>query len=243
MAKAALSAAVSAPRTIRDKAFARRLNDACDSNPQVPAYNFGRLAWVRTNLEKRHRIKVSTETVRKWFAGEARPRPDKLKTLSALLGVDEAWLSLGITPEMTPRDRKTFNARADGAVNLAAGFIQLNGGHPAFPAEGDERMKNTNLTAIIQGVVHAFYVTLGQRIEGGCYRFVFPADHSQTIVLGVVPTGSLKCDFIRFDAEQMDTHAAYKGGHAEVFVQKTASGYQTEESRWEKLKTFERSLI
>ena len=34
------------PRLVRDSAFAKRLETACDNHPMVPAYNFGRLTWM-----------------------------------------------------------------------------------------------------------------------------------------------------------------------------------------------------
>lgn len=226
-----------APRLIRDKAFARRINEACDQNKHVPAYNFGRLSWVRDHLISEHRVKVSIETVRKWFAGESRPRPDKMRKLAALLKVDEAWLSLGITPEMAPDARSAFNAAASGAVNLVAGLIQLNGGHPAFPEEGDERGKNSNLYAIIKGKSHDFYVTLGHE-DDGSFLFTLPADHANSVCIGVVQTGPLRCDFIRFDSNLLDKHADNKGGFAEVTVKRDGGEYATRRDHWEKIKTF-----
>jgi hypothetical protein len=77
MAKAPEKAAE--PRLIRDKAFSNRLNSACDSNSHVPAYNYGRPSWIREHMASDMGVEVSTETVRKWFAGESRPRPDKMR--------------------------------------------------------------------------------------------------------------------------------------------------------------------
>jgi hypothetical protein len=44
---------------------------------------------------------------------------------------------MGIDPEFQPHERKLRNAMADGAVNLVAGFIQMDGAYPAFPEESD----------------------------------------------------------------------------------------------------------
>lgn len=227
-----------AARPIRDKAFARRLNEACDGHPHVPPYNYGRLSWVRDHMQEDQAVDVSLETVRKWFAGEARPRPDKMSKLAALLHVDEAWLSLGITPEMAPSERRAFHENATGALNVVAGLIQLSGGHPAFPEEGDPRGKTANLYAIIKGKQIALYVTLGIEEGEGSYRFTVPANANGSVVVGVVPTNPLRCDFVRLDSEMLEKHADKKGGFSEVHVKKDGTDYVTKRDRWEKIKDF-----
>lgn len=38
---------------------------------------------------------VSAETVRKWFAGEAKPKGDRVRHLASILNVDWVWLEMG----------------------------------------------------------------------------------------------------------------------------------------------------
>jgi hypothetical protein len=232
-------------RAVRDLEFARRLSGACDDHAHVPPYNFGRLKWIREHLKADFSVSVSMETVRKWFAGEARPRPDKMRKLATMLNVDEAWLSLGIAPEMGRQERKSFNTSATGAVNMVAGLIELNGGRTAFPNEGDERTRNTNLGAIIKGVGHAFYVTLGyptnQHPEE--YRFTYPPKRTDVIILGVVHSSALACDFIRFPDEALDAHEIKKGGHAEIIACREGALYQVGKFCCETVNTFAKSLL
>lgn len=225
-------------RPVRDKAFARRLNEACDQYRQVPPYNFGRLTWIKDHLLSDFKISVSMETVRKWFAGEARPRPDKMKILAALLYVDEAWLSLGITPEMEPTAKQAFNAMAPGAANLVAGMIQLQGGHPTFPEAGNPRTKNTNLCAIIKGKGLAFYVSLGNPTGKGESKFTFPAEYEHTEILGVIDTGDLTFDILRFPADLLEEHADKKGGFAEITVHSNRAVYSVGKDKVPKIKSF-----
>ena len=75
--------------------FAGRLDQACDK-AGVPARNHGRLRWIRDGLARRFGEDITVESVRKWLAGEALPRPKKLKKLAELLGVDEGWLYSGL---------------------------------------------------------------------------------------------------------------------------------------------------
>lgn len=76
-------------------AFAARLRDACDK-AGAPPPDQRRSLWIRDEMGHRFREPVTVEVVRKWLAGEALPRPRKLKKLAELLGVDEGWLYSGM---------------------------------------------------------------------------------------------------------------------------------------------------
>lgn len=145
-----------APRIIRDKGFARRLEQACENHPQCPTDEYrGKKKWLYDRLSEEFGINVSPEAVRKWFTGETRPRPKAMNAVARLLEVDEAWLSLGTVKNETTREKKARNALASGAVNLVAGLIQMNGGHIAFPEGADT---GVDIFAIIGGKQHAIQV-------------------------------------------------------------------------------------
>lgn len=177
-------------RVIRDAAFAERLSQACDAFTHVPPKNSGRLTWIKRELFKRFKIRVSVETVRKWFSGEAKPRPEKLNRIAQLLEVDVAWLSLGVHQDSVGRERRARNAVANGAVNLVAGLIQLDGGHPAFPEADSKDLKraHVDLHAIIKGAQYDIHVSLGEP-EGRTVRFLVPPKTNEMLVLGVVRRG------------------------------------------------------
>lgn len=177
-------------RIIRDAAFAKRFEQACDAHSQVPAKHSGRLTWIQRQLETKFKEKVSVETVRKWFAGEAKPRPEKMEKLAQLLEVDMVWLSLGVDDGLQPRERRARNAMADGAVNVVAGLIQMDGGYPAFPEPTDKKAveKHVDLHSIIKGAKYDFHVSVGET-NGKKVRFVVPSLLDNVIVLGIVKTG------------------------------------------------------
>lgn len=180
-----------ASKAIRDPAFGKRMEQACDANPHCPAHHRGRLGWISEQLKLRFNEKISIETVRKWLAGEVKPGRGRHEYLAQILGVDPVWLFLGVDPEMAPRERKLRNSEADGAVNVVAGLIQMDGGHPAFPEPGDKRAESEriDLYAIIRGANYAFNVSLGYRnAEGSDWNFPAPLTEA-TIVLGVVREG------------------------------------------------------
>lgn len=204
-------------KKIRDQGFADRLHAACDAHPQAPDMNYGRLTWVKDQLKARFDIVVSIETCRKWFAGEVRPRVAKMRCLAELLGVDEAWLSLGV--EAVPaKERRVRNAVADGAVNLLAGVIQMQGGTPAFPDALDTRARaaHIDLYAIIQGTQHAFHVAVATKTDDR-YRFTLPAQRGEARALGVVPDEGTCYRFVALDDDLL-ADAEHRGGFVEVEV-------------------------
>ena len=204
-------------RIIRDPAFAERLKSACDRNPMVPPLHGGRLVWVRDEMLKRFAITVSTETVRKWFWGEAKPRPAKTAHLAEMLGVDVAWLQIGVDPEMAPRERRARNALADGVVNLVAGLIQTDGGTPAFPEEGDKRavVDSVDIYAIIKGANYALHIAMGRRREDAGVQFALPVGHENVIVLGVLRDGG-QVAIYELTSELIAEHGVRRGSSALV---------------------------
>jgi hypothetical protein len=219
------SQAVDTPkaRVIRDPAFAKRLETACDAHPHSPEKHRGRLAWLKGEMAK-HGVQISYETGRKWFAGEARARPGKMEVLAQVLQVDPAWLSMGIDPELQPHERKVRNAMADSAVNLIAGFVQMDGGYPAFPDENDRRGHDdhVDLYAIIRGANYSFHVSLGQKTDDKELRFLVPTRHENVTVLGVIRDTSFRIQVYELSADAISQYGHNRGGAVEVIAEPNA---------------------
>lgn len=207
---------VTKPRVIRDKAFAKRLEVACEGHPHCPTDQYrGKQKWLYEGLESEFGVKVSAEAVRKWFSGESRPRPKIMSFLARLLEVDEAWLSLGITPELTPRERKQRNAIADGAVNLVAGMIQMGGGNIAFPEDDSVDIfaiiagKQVNIDVVLPFDLgkDQFRLTIADKLDKKMIIAVIPQHEFYFRVLMVTPeivrdAGDLRGDFWELIIEQ-----------------------------------------
>lgn len=206
------------PNVIKDPAFADRLNKACDAHPNGPPLHHGRLTWTVSEFKRKFNAKISAETARKWFSGEARPRPEKMRMLSEVFGVDEAWLSLGIDAIMQPKERRVRNAQADGAVNVVAGMIQLHGGHPAFPADGDPRATkdHVDLYAIIKGVNYAMHVALA-RSTGSKHDFSIPTPARDVLFIGLIERDAFAFDIIEIGSDLVEA-GAHRGGSVRVTV-------------------------
>lgn len=205
---------------IRDPEFAKRLSTACDLNTSCPPMNQGRHVWIKDQLIKRYAISVSTETIRKWYHGESRPAPKKMRALAALLTVDEAWLSLGIDADVPDKQIRARNALASGIVNILAGLIEIDGGSPAFPDEGDKRAKkdNVDIYAIIRGVNYSIHAVAGESVEGGSLRFICPSNHESVIVLGLVRVGPAAFDIYEIPEEVMSEKGNRKRDTIELIV-------------------------
>jgi hypothetical protein len=187
--------------------FARRLAIACDNNDRVPAHNFGRQTYIATELDKQFGVKISRETARKWFAGEARPRTDKMRALAELLRVDVAWLALGTKQAaQLSGDRQLGSLITDGAAHLVIGMFTLNGASCAFPEQHDPRAKNLHFYTIIAGRLSGVYVSLGEKVRNG-FKFTIPEDCENTLVIGVV-----KRTPVQFDLYHLKPSIAFKFG-------------------------------
>lgn len=230
-------AKTSKPKKIRDPQFAKRITQAADDNPQVPPYNRGRLTWLRDNLAQKFRVKTSTETVRKWFSGEARPRPDKMKLIAIALECDLSWLSLGIAPEMEPRARDKRSVALSGAANVLAGMVQMDGGVIAFPQEDDSRADCVHFFAIIKGAQYGLHASLAKQ-DGANFKFSVPTNHDLCTVVGVVKHDGPACDFFEIPATAIEKSKARHGGFNEVTVIRKGGVYWLGAERLSKIKTF-----
>lgn len=201
-----------ATKTIVDKAFARRFEEACNLSDHVPAYNHGRLRFIQDELAALG-IKASRETVRKWYAGEARPRPDKMKALARILKVDEAWLSIGTKPAMTPV--KTQVANVEGAVNVVAGIFAMNGASYAWAEDGDE---GVHFVAIYKAKKYSVYVAAGEELADGI-RFNLPNSYEGKLLVGLIRKGAVNVALFQIPEAMVEAAGVKMGGHVELTAQ------------------------
>ncbi len=215
--------------------FARRFELAADANPSVPPLHYGRLNWFVDELKKRFDTSIKKETVRKWFAGEAMPRHEKLVQLAQILAVDPAWLSLGTDPEVPEKERKLRNAAADGIVNVLAGYVAMSGGHPAFPLENDERAKKLriDLYAVIKGAQYPMSVVLGEKDDGN-WRFAIPVEAvGEAVIVGAKRTSEFCCEFLEIDSEAIPQHGRRRGEAYHLVIPEGQ-----EDGPWRKITSF-----
>ncbi|AOR76507.1 hypothetical protein BES08_06950 [Novosphingobium resinovorum] len=199
-----------------------RLEQAADLHPHCPPKHQGRQVWVAEQMSRKGH-KVSNETVRKWFEGEAKPRPEKGAVLAEVMGVDPAWLQLGIDTGMTTRDRKVRNAMASGAVNMVAGIIQMDGGAPAFPDTADTRAEreHIDLYAIIKGANYALHVATGEK-AGDQVGFSVPSALGENVIVLVLVRHGLHFSLFEATPDIIELNSEMKGGSFEVHADAAA---------------------
>lgn len=200
---------------IIDPEFARRLEVACEDNPYCPTdLQRGKQKWLREELAQLGaEFSVSAEAVSKWCAGETRPRPKMMRALASILKADEAWLSLGIVPDMTMKEKKKRSVAADGGALLLAGLIQISGGNSTFPKVGDAGRED--LLAIIDGEAVEIDAPLARTIQAGVHLFTIKRDYERRKVVGVLPTGFGARLFL-INQRAIKTHGIWRGDFLEL---------------------------
>lgn len=216
----------------RDSTFSQRLSQACDDSPVIPEYGKGRQVAIAK------RLSVTQEAVRKWFAGESVPRPDKMRDLAEYLEVDESWLALGLKPEIPRNERRRHRSALDGAVHLVAGLIMLEGGHCAFPSDKDPHAGRVDVYAIMRGTQMSIHVCLAREVSEGHYELIIPREHSDLRCIGVINVELGKYHFIELSESLIEKHKQRKAGDFAVSISRNGNQYVTGSHRWPRFKTF-----
>lgn len=214
------------------KAFAQRFKQACDDSVTVPEYGKGRQVVIAKKLS------VTQEAVRKWFEGDAMPKPPKMKALANFLDVDEAWLALGTKAEVDRNERRRLNRLSSGAVCMVTGLILMEGGNVAGPRDDDPRRDHVDLYAIMRGVQIAIYVSSSREIEKGVYEFVVPRDFKDVRCVGFINLGAGRFTLLDMSTALIEKHKQRKSGDFSVKVTQVANRYMTDSDEWVKFKTF-----
>jgi transcriptional regulator with XRE-family HTH domain len=80
--------------TAFNEQFAKRLQAACENNPNIPPKYHNERGYICDQMEKSG-APVSTETLRKWLKGETLPTLDKIARLAKILRVEPSLLAFG----------------------------------------------------------------------------------------------------------------------------------------------------
>lgn len=215
-----------------DTKFRDRLDVACRQCPDCPQ-GHGRQAWVRRKLN------VSAEAVSKWFSGDSRPLPDKMKKLAELLGVDEAWLSLGREPEMTPTAARARQFQLAGCANVLMGLLQASGAQVAPPHPGDPAAGYVSFYAILGGTHLAVHVALARRDPDVGIVFTVPVEFEACLVVGAIPLDDIHIEFAKIPPHVVKQHGQSRGGYIELVAHHARSGYRVGNNRLARIEYLE----
>lgn len=195
-------------RRIVDRDFGLRFERICDDHPRVPAKAFGRLGYIANGLEKVAGTKVSIESVRRWFGGEARPRPTNMKQLARLLDVDLTYLSFGTVPRVESAAKKR-TAILPGAAELVSAIIKMDGGVVSYPPEKSSQTF-IHFYAIIKGEMHSFHVASPVPRSSG-WRVTIATGHPDVSVMVAIRRGFASFDLLSVPNEAIKAAEATDG--------------------------------
>jgi len=196
-----------------DPEFAKRLKTAVSNHREAPQLH-GQQKWLRERIEQKFGKTLSPEAIRRYFAGDNKPRPNIIQMIAGALNVDAAWLTYGTNPAQSDIASRQHKALAGGATNLIAGMIQLNGGHIAFPEAGETSI---DLYAIIGGAQKSISVkAFTKKAEASVVHF--PHDHERLISLIVVVEGPTSYRIYRVPSQTISDVGTSKGGYVEAVL-------------------------
>lgn len=184
------------------KEFATRLAQACKENIDIPAHGKGQQTYLAEKMA------VSQEAVRKWFAGESRPKQPTMRKLASVLNVDYVWLALGTSHGEIEKRRLTA-ARQDAAVYALAGYLIEKGYNMAFSSEGSEH----DIDAIGHGVHRVIVARAATSPSKNKWTVRFPlATMELANIAAMRRNGAVFAyDFVWFTAQELTEHGFREG--------------------------------
>lgn len=212
--------------------FKDRFTQACNDSTIIPEYGKGRQVAIAK------RLNVTQEAVRKWFTGEAVPRPEKMQELASYLEVDEAWLALGIKPEMGRDERRKANRMSSAAVYMVTGLVMMEGGNVAWPSERDPRSRYVDIYAIMRGVQVALHVCAGREVSNGSFELIIPREYQDVRCVGFISAGVGKFHLIDLPTELINAHKAKKSGEYAITVSRVGADYFAGSDKVNRFKVF-----
>lgn len=197
--------------------FAKRLTQACDESPTVPEHGKGRQVYLA------RRLKVTQEATRKWLVGESLPRPEKVKDLAKVLGVDHVWLLMGVSP-MEIAEKREAALRGDAAVYGVMSYLLMAGYHVAIPPADSK----VDIYAIKHGTQLAIVARMGEQLAKGEWKFVFPVS-AEARWQAVLPSdsASLHMDIFDIPPDLGIRHGIRTGSGVEIVAKRTPKGKLT----------------
>lgn len=213
--------------------FAERLAQACDDSPLVPDMGQGR------QMTLARRLGVSQEAVRKWFSESTVPRSGVMKELASFLEVEEAWLALGVAPEMDRSERRAHTQTTNGAVLLTMGAMELAGGRTAQPGPQDPRRSYVDFYAINHGTQFAVHVSMGREVSPNQFEFLIPREFKDVRMIGVVKLKNGSFRFLNLPVALVDQHKVRKAGQFALQINLVDNRYVSGNTVWPVIQNFE----
>ena len=182
--------------------FEVRLAQACRENVDIPPHGKGQQTYLA------EKMKVSQEAVRKWFAGESRPKQPTMRKLAATLGVDYVWLALG-TSHGEIEKRRAAAGRQDSAVYALAGYVIERGYNMAFAGSDADH----DIDAIGHGVHRVIVVRSAEHQGRNKWTVRFPLATMELLNIAALRKNDalFAYDFLCLTAQELTEHGFREG--------------------------------
>lgn len=206
-------------KVIRHEEFGKRLQRIADANPKIPPKHDGRYRFIAREFMNRFNRTVNHQSVQMWFDGETKPSGDRLQELAIILDGDLHYITTGLNVNQKAGDVKTRAIAGNGAVNVLAGFMQLDGSAAAFPEENDKQAEEDSIDiyGIIKGARYNFHVALGYE-DDGLYVFTIPRKHDTLFILGAMRTSGPGVVFCELSHELIAENGKIKHGNIQLTI-------------------------
>lgn len=168
------------------------------------------------------------------LTGESRPRPVLMKKLAGFLGIGEAWLALGVKPDLGGHRQWKYSRHAEAAAYLAFGLFMANG----FSCVFAEDHPDVDFFATKDGQRTPVSVTISQSKGRAGHVIPVKLTYGQLFNVAVILTGKCSFDVIVMDHDGVTQHGDRPGDYINVTVTK-GIGYSTKKHRWVKLEDSE----
>lgn len=173
--------------------------------------------------------------MRRWFEGQSRPRPTLMTRLSKILNVDESWLALGVTTDMTDKERKQYSQKAEAASYMLFGVFMSAGYSCAFA----EDEPGVDFHAIRGGKQLSVSVTMAWSKSKNVFVIPVRPGHDKKVNLCVVSSELGTFDVLVMDDQGVKEHGEAKSDTINITVKRERQGYHTEGHTWVQLKDYE----
>lgn len=206
------------------KEFAYRLNQAAEGHPLAPPTPFGRQSWLREKLIKEANLKVSHNSLSKWFNGMSTPRPDNIRAIAQVLSVDEVWLGSGRKPLAPASERKSDHIKARGGVLALAGMIEMFGGRVTFPDDA-ARDDAPDLNINFNGSSFSAIVVVPKESEDSLTVMVSePVGDARVLAVRVRPSEGKDCSACLTVLDLTDCPRKSLGGYSVIVLDRRPNG-------------------
>ncbi len=206
---------------VRYPGFAKRFEQACEANPDIPPLSAGRYSYLRRKILEQTGDDLSRNTLTRWGKGIASPKKKYMGLLATILKVDFQWLYTGMNDEDvstgTPKSKDL--KKVAGLQSLLFGAMIQAKIPCGFPAD-DWKSDLVHFTATINYMTFGVHVcTVRQREDE--LEIELPEGFESVAKVVIISNG-----FMQFSVFNLTTEVVKNSGGILIAARVTSRGLQ-----------------